>query len=141
MEPLFVGEGIKRLIPQRAPIMMVDTFFSATDTEANTGLTILPDNFFVSEGKFREPGLIEHIAQSASAFAGYNCYKDNKPAPIGYIGEVKKCVINRLPNAGETLHTHIQILSEVMNVSLLAAETRSGEEVIATCRMKISIQD
>ena len=44
--PLFQGEGIKELIPQRYPIIMVDTFYDATEMECNTGLTILDDNIF-----------------------------------------------------------------------------------------------
>lgn len=140
MEPLFSGDGVKRLIPQREPIIMVDTFFEATDTDARTGLTVQPGNFFARDGKFREPGLIEHIAQSASAFAGYACFKEGKPAPVGYIGEVKKCVIHRLPLVGETLRTHIHVMSEVMGVTLLSAETESDGAPVAECRMKISIQ-
>lgn len=140
MEPLFTGESIKRLIPQRSPIMMVDTFYEATDTDADTGLTIEHGNFFVQDGKFREPGLIEHIAQSASAFAGYGYYKEGKPAPVGYIGEIKKCTIHRLPEVGETLRTHIHILSEVMGVTLLSAETHSNGELLVDSRMKISVQ-
>ena len=140
MKPLFSGEDIKKLIPQRPPIMMVDTFWEATDTDARTGLTIQHDNYFVQDGKFREPGLIEHIAQSASAFAGYGYFKAGKPAPIGYIGEIKKCAIHRLPLAGETLQTRIHILSEVMGVTLLSAETESNGEIVVESRMKISIQ-
>ena len=33
-KPLLEGEGLYKLIPQRNPIVMVDTFFSATETDA-----------------------------------------------------------------------------------------------------------
>ena len=102
MKPLFTGEDIKKLIPQRPPIMMVDTFWEATDTDARTGLTIQHDNYFVQNGKFREPGLIEHIAQSASAFAGYGYFKQGKPAPIGYIGEINVCGMSMMGNVFRT---------------------------------------
>lgn len=137
---LFQGDQIYALIPQRAPIIMVDTFFEGSDTHAVTGLTIRPDNLFNREGKFTEPGLIEHIAQSASAMAGYTAYRKQQEAPVGYIGEIKKCRISRCPDVGETLHTTIRVLSEVMQISLVSAETKSGEETIASCRMKIFIQ-
>jgi len=134
------GEGIKELIPQRDPMIMVDTFYGATDSEADTGLRITDDNLFCSDGSFSEPGLVEHIAQSASAFAGYQARVKNKPAPVGYIGEVKKFRINFLPHTGDELRTHIRIISEVLGVSLLTAETRVGEEVAAQCQMKIFIK-
>ena len=134
------GEGIKGLIPQRYPIMMVDTFYGATDMEADTGLTVADDNLFCSDGFFMEPGLVEHIAQSASAFAGYKAKVKNEPTPIGYIGEVKKFRINFLPRTGDMLRTHIRIMSEVLGVSLLAAETTVNEEIAAQCQMKIFIK-
>lgn len=139
-DALMRGDEIKRLLPQRAPILMVETLYSATETEAETGLTLAVDNMFIVNGRFREPGLVEHIAQSASALAGYNAYKKNLPAPIGYIGEVKKCKILRLPEAGDELRTRLQIVSEVNGVSLLKADTLVDGEVIATTNMKIFIE-
>lgn len=134
------GEGIRELIPQRDPIIMVDTFYGATDDEADTGLTIADDNLFCSEGFFREPGLVEHIAQSASAFAGYQAKVKNEPTPLGFIGEVKKFRIHFLPRSGDELRTHIRIISEALGVSLLAAETMVNGEVAAQCQMKIFIK-
>ena len=126
------GEGIKELIPQRYPMIMVDTFYGATDSEADTGLIVADENLFCSDGFFIEPGLVEHIAQSASAFAGYQAKVKNEPTPIGFIGEVKKFRINFLPRTGDRLRTHIRIISEVLGVSLLSAETKVGEE---TCSL------
>jgi predicted hotdog family 3-hydroxylacyl-ACP dehydratase len=134
------GEGIKELIPQREPIIMVDAFYGATESEADTELVVSDDNLFCSEGCFTEPGLVEHIAQSASAFAGYKAKVENRPAPIGFIGEVKKFHIHFLPRTGDRLYTHICILSEVLGVSLLTGETRVNGEIAAQCRMKIFIK-
>ncbi len=63
---------IKRLIPQRDPIIMVDKPLDVNDDAAVTTLTVRNDNYFIDEdGLLSESGLIEHIAQSASAFAGH----------------------------------------------------------------------
>ena len=140
--PLFQGEGIKELIPQRHPIIMVDTFYDATEMECNTGLTILDDNIFCENGSLLEPGIIEHIAQSASAHAGYKEKLKNSPnPPVGYIGEVKKFKLYRKPAVGEQLHTFIKIASEIMNVSLIKTETKVEDELIASCQMKIYIKE
>jgi predicted hotdog family 3-hydroxylacyl-ACP dehydratase len=139
---LFDGEQIYRLIPQREPMKLLDAFFEGDDTCATTGLTIRRDCLFCSaEGRLAEPGLIEHIAQSASALAGYKAYRKQQPAPVGFLGEVKKCRIFRLPAAGESLRTSVHVLSEMMKISLLTAETKVGDEVIATCQMKIFIKE
>ncbi|MDR3251933.1 MAG: hydroxymyristoyl-ACP dehydratase [Tannerella sp.] len=135
-----IKEDIRDLIPQRAPMIMIDAFYGATESDADTGLTVSGDNLFCDGGRFTEPGLIEHIAQSASAFAGYNARAKNEPAPLGMIGEVKKFRINFLPAVGDELRTHIHILSEILGVSLLAAETIVNGEIAARCNMKIFIK-
>ena len=64
--------NIKQLIPQRSPIMMVDELLCVNGDEAQCRLAVREDNFFLEEdGLIAEVGIIEHIAQSASAFAGY----------------------------------------------------------------------
>ena len=134
------GEAIKDLIPQRDPMIMIDTMYNATATEAETGLTITPDTYFCSEGLLTEPGLIEHIAQSASAFAGYKTKSANIPPPLGLIGEVKKLRFHFLPRVGDELRTHIQILSEMLGVSLLTAVTKVNGKIAVEGQMKIFIQ-
>ena len=120
---------------------MVDTLYSATESNCVAGLTILSDNLFCENGFFTEPGLIEHIAQSASVMAGYNTHRNNSPAPIGFIGEVKKYKTFTLPKVGDKLITTINILSEIMNITLVTAETKVNDHTVATCQMKIFIKD
>ena len=139
-DALFSGDGILSLIPQRAPMIMLDAFYEGSETEACTGLTVQPDNLFCVAGRITEPGLIEHIAQSASAHAGYKALCKQLTSPLGFIGEIKKLRIYRLPAVGEQLKTNIAVLSEVLNISLISAEIKSGGEIVATCQMKISIR-
>lgn len=139
VQTLFEGENIKKLLPQRNPILMVDTLYSADDVEGVAGLTVQDDNFFCEDGFFTEPGLIEHIAQSASAFVGYKALQSGADTPVGYIGEVKKFRLMKLPEAGNRLVTRIHIMSEVMNITLFSAETTADGQVVATCQMKLSV--
>ena len=136
---LFSGDGILSLILQRAPIIMLDVFFEGSETEASTGFTIQSNNLFCVNGRFTEPGLIEHIAQSALAHAGYKALCKQKTVPWGFIGEIKKFHVFRLPAVGEQLRTSVQVLSEVLNISLISAEIKSANELIAACQMKIGI--
>lgn len=136
----YTGDGIKELIPQRPPIMMVDEFSSDDENNADTGLHVNADNFFCYNDKLQEPGLIEHIAQSASALAGFNAIKRGEVSGLGYIGEVKKCTIYMLPSVGSALRTHIQILSETLGISLLKAETEADGTAVCSCMMKISMK-
>lgn len=140
-KPLFVGEELYKLIPQRNPIVMVDTFFCADEERAETGLHIQMGNLFCEGGFLRESGMIEHVAQSAAAFAGYAPYIKGETPKLGFIGEVKKFKIVRLSKVGEFLHTYLRVLGEAAGVTLISAETKSDEEVLATCQMKIFIKE
>lgn len=136
------GKEILSLIPQRAPILMVDELLEANGEEAQTSFTVPPGNFFLDEeGRLEAGGLIEHIAQSASAFAGYRAILAGAPEPpVGYIGEVKDFRCHHRPQVGDELHTIVRLGPEVEGVMLLSGETRMGETVVAETQMKIFIR-
>lgn len=140
-KPLLEGEELYKLIPQRNPIVMIDTFYGANEDGAETGLHVQEGNIFCKEGILCEPGLIEHVAQSAAAFAGYASYVKGETPKLGFIGEVKKFKICRLPKVGEFLHTSLRVMGEAAGVTLVSAGIQIGEEVLATCQMKIFIKE
>lgn len=135
------GEEIFRLIPQRPPMTMVDTLFSADENGGVTGLTVLEDNVFCIDGHLLEPGIIEHSAQSAAAFAGYRYFLAGEEPHIGLIGEIKAFRISRRPAAGENLRTRVTVTGEAMGMSLVHTETFSGSEMLANGDIKIFIVD
>lgn len=135
------GEEIFRLIPQRPPMVMVDTLFDATAEGGETGLTVLEDNVFCQNGCLVEPGIIEHSAQSAAAFAGYRYFLAGEEPHIGLIGEIKNFHIYRLPKMGERIRTKISVVGEAMGMSLVQSETYAGENRISDGQIKIFIVD
>ena len=138
---MFSGEQIYQLIPQRPPIVMVDTLWSAAESSAETGLHVSADNLFVKDSVLWEPGLIEHIAQSSAAFAGYDTFIHGLAPRLGYIGEIKNCKIHSLPKVGTELRTRIRLIAEAVGVSLIAAETYVDDTLVAECQMKIFIKE
>lgn len=135
------GEEIFRLIPQRPPMTMVDTLFSADENGGETGLTVLEDNVFCIDGHLLEPGIIEHSAQSAAAFAGYRYFLAGEEPHIGLIGEIKAFRISRRPAAGENLRTRVTVTGEALGMSLVHTETFSDGEMLANGDIKIFIVD
>ncbi len=132
---------ILELIPQRAPIVMVDRFLGLDDTGVSTTeFTVQADNLFVDEGLFSECGIIEHIAQSAAARVGFLFRQRAEAVPLGYIGSVNDLCIERLPRIGDTLHTTIRVVQEVSPITLIEAVCRIGEYPVATCRLKIFLE-
>jgi 3-hydroxyacyl-[acyl-carrier-protein] dehydratase len=129
---------ILQLIPQKPPFVMVDTLREYTHLTGTMAFTIPDDNLLVKEGVFSEPGLIEHMAQSMSLHRGYRGFLEGLEKPqTGFIGAIKSVEIYELPKSGTTLTTYVEILQEVMKVTLVTARTENEKgEVIATSEMK-----
>ncbi|HIX85889.1 MAG TPA: beta-hydroxyacyl-ACP dehydratase [Candidatus Parabacteroides intestinigallinarum] len=136
-----IDVAMERLIPQRDPIRMVDRLVEVDGGTATAALSVRPDNYFMEDdGAMAEPGLIEHIAQSALALAGYRALASGAPAPpVGYIGEVRKFRCYRRPRVGEELRTSVVWGDTVGDIALVSGESRVGDERVAEVGMKISI--
>ena len=130
-------DNILALIPQRAPIVMVDEFVGIENSVSRTRFAVYNENIFVDDGILSECGLIEHIAQSAAARVGYIFTTNNKPIPLGYIGSGNDFKLVENPKVGQTIETSIEVIQEVFGITLIAAKcTVEGREA-ASCKMKI----
>ena len=129
------------LIPQRAPIVMVDEFLGIDDNISKTRLAVKDDNIFVDDVMLSECGLIEHIAQSAAARVGYVFKTNNQEIPIGYIGSVNNFELKEFPKVGEVISTEIEIIQEVFNITLIQAKCYINDVEIASCKMKIFLDN
>lgn len=132
-------ENIQHLIPQRPPFVMIDKLLSFSETGISTGFSIKPDNIFVENGEFKEPGLVENIAQTAAARAGYISKAENKPVLVGYIGAVNNLEIYFLPRTGDELITEITIENQIFDVTLISGKIVCNGKPVARCNMKIFI--
>jgi predicted hotdog family 3-hydroxylacyl-ACP dehydratase len=138
----FKGKDIKRLIPQREPFIMVDGFEEGDDNNAVTTLSVCPNNYFIlPDGTMAETGLIEHLAQSCSALAGYQALsKASEHPPVGLIGEVKHFKCLRRPQIGERIKSTITFGLTFGNITLATGQAFVDEEMIADIKLKIFMQ-
>ena len=136
-EALIAGEDVKNYIPQREPIIMIDSFYGIDDNKSFSGLTVKEDNIFVKNGLLGEAGIIEHIAQSCAMRVGYYYKQQQLPVPIGYIGAIKNMKILNLPEVGQKLFTTITIIHVIFDITLVSVEVKVNQEVIVTGEMKI----
>ena len=134
-------EFIKELIPQREPIIMVDAILEYEESKVVGGLMVSEDCIFVENNTLKEPGVLEHMAQTVALYTGYEYYLKNMQAPVGYIGSMKNVEILRLPKIGEKLVTSATILHEIMGVTLVNIETKVDEKIIAFGEMKTVIAE
>ena len=104
-----IEENILNLIPHRPPFVMIGKLLYSEDGLTRTSFLIRGDNIFVENGEFREPGIIENIAQTAATGAGYFAKLNDNPVVVGYIGSVKNLKIFSLPKVNDELITEIRI--------------------------------
>lgn len=118
---------------------MVDGLVDAEGDVCHATFSVPIDNIFVENGTMAEAGLIEHMAQAASAFVGLRALQAGATEPpLGMIGEVKNFRLHRLPNAGEQLETTITMGPSAGGVTLVSGSVSSGGEPVADTLLKVS---
>jgi predicted hotdog family 3-hydroxylacyl-ACP dehydratase len=134
--------NILELLPQRPPFVMVDALLYCDRETTKTAFQVREENIFCDNGQLTESGLIENIAQTCAARMGYiNKYICRDTVKLGFIGAIRNMELFRLPRTGESINTQINTLEEIFRMTLVSASITAGEELIASCEMKISITD
>ncbi len=133
-------QKVLTLIPQKAPMAMVDGLLDSNENTTISTLTVEPDNIFVEDFFFTEPGLIENIAQTAALRVGYEASINNEEPPVGFIGSVKKMKFYALPKTGQTINTTLTVLMSMDKISVVKGEVRVNGTLIAEGEMNIFLQ-
>jgi hypothetical protein len=151
------------LLPQRPPFIMVDKLMHFDPVSAKTIFMVRGDNLFCANGIMEESGLVENIAQTCAARTGYKQRLENNSLSlpdvvynsisgqkdeserdkikIGVIGMISALEMKRCPLVGEVLETSILIEEEIFSTTFICSEVKIGDEIIATCRMKLFLTD
>lgn len=134
--------NIRELLPQQDPFVMVDQLTHFDETTTQTLFTVRRDNLFVENGLLDNCILMEIIAQTCAARLGYvNKYILKRPIQIGFIGAVRDMIVYETPRVGDTLRTTIQVVQEVLGLTLVDATVMNGNATIAQARMKIALRE
>ena len=84
--------------------------------------------------------MMENIAQTAAAGAGYKAVKNNELVPLGYIAVVKKFEVFFLPEINSELFTETITTGNVLNMQLISGKIMSNNKPVAQCEMRIFIE-
>ena len=139
MEPILKGQQVFKYIPQRPPMVMIDTLWVSDEVLTRTGFFIQSDNLFVENGEFTAPGLMENIAQTAAIRAGYYYVNKNEPVPLGFIGGFKNLEILATPKVGTTIKTEVRLKQEVLDISIYEGKIMQDDALLVNCEMKIFV--
>lgn len=129
------------LLPQRPPFIMIDRLVFSDEVVTTTKFLVRSDNIFMEGDVLNACALVENIAQTCAARMGYINYVNHEKVRIGFIGSVRNLNILRPVRLGELLTTSIEVKEEVMQLTLVEASVRVGDETVVTAEMKIALSD
>lgn len=132
---------VLQLLPQRPPFIMIDHLTHFDRIFTSTCFTVRPDNVFVEDGILNPCALVENIAQTCAARMGYVNLVNSDNVKLGFIGSVRHLVVERDVKVGETLHTTIEVVQEVLQLTLVNATIKIDGEVVVEAEMKIAQSD
>ena len=133
---------IRELLPQQEPFVMVDNLIHFDEKKTCTRFTIRQDNLFVEAGCLNACALAENIAQSCAARLGYvNKYILKRSIQIGFIGAIRAMKVFDTPKVGDVLDTTIEVVEQIMDLTLVTATIKVGEKTLATAEMKIALAE
>lgn len=130
-------ENILSVIPQGQPFVMIDELVTCDAIKSITKLLITTENVLVFNGQLSEAGIIENIAQTAAAGAGYMAKSNGAQITIGYIGAIKNLEIIALPNVGDIINTEVVITDNIFDVTIVSGRIERKGLILAKCEMKI----
>lgn len=138
---LISEENILELIPQRYPMVMIDSLMACDVKRTVSQLTIRRDNLFLNSHGFTTAGIMETIAQTAAARTGYllkaRADSSDKEIPVGVIGSIKNFRMNFQPPIGAVITTTVNIEHEVLQASVIKGKVEMNGELVAESDMQI----
>lgn len=132
---------ILSLIPQRPPMVMVDSLDTCNEEATVTSLKIKEHNVFVTDGIFSASGLLEAMAQTAAVRTGW--LLKNKPGsagmqvPVGVIGSIKNFRLYFRPATGSVITTTVKVDFEMMNATLVKGKVEVDGKLAAGAELNI----
>ena len=142
---------IRKYLPHRDSMLMVDSLISLTDNFVKTEFLIKEDNIFLKDKSFVESGLIENIAQTCSVIAGSTYFNegderpDNKSRVIGYISALKSVEIYELPKVNDLIVSKGSMVSRFDFDNYLTCTMKGQvlcrDKVLLDCLLNLFIKD
>ncbi len=133
----FEDISMDELLPQQPPFRFVNKLHSYTDEQTVVSLNVGSGHMLMDGEELSAAGLLEHMAQASAVRAGYKSHFIlHEDLSIGYIGQVRKYTIERLPKRGETLTTTVTLIQDFYHISLVDVVVKVGEETIASASLK-----
>jgi predicted hotdog family 3-hydroxylacyl-ACP dehydratase len=132
---------IAPLIPQKHPFVLISELLYADAQLTRTCFTIPQGHVMLTNGQLTAGGLLENIAQTAAASAGYVALNSGHPVKEGYIAAVRNFEVFSLPDVGDTLTTEVTILDSMAGMNIISGKIIRGTELLAQAELRIMLKE
>ena len=143
--------NIKKYLPHRKPMLMVDMILIMDDEKVETIFEIKSDNIFIQNNTFIEAGLIENAAQTCSSIVAKDYFVDENNQDksdvdvVGFISAIKSLKIHKLPQVGNTIKTISTLVSKFVtddySLCTMFCQTFHNEELLLEGEINLFIQE
>ncbi|GAO42092.1 hypothetical protein FPE01S_01_11050 [Flavihumibacter petaseus NBRC 106054] len=133
-------DHITELIPQRPPFVMIHTLSHHDGVKTATTFRVMAGNLFLQDGVLAPTALVENIAQTAAAAAGYQAKQSGEKVKIGFIGAIKNLQVFGEAREGDLLETETIQVQSVFNVSIVEGKVFCRGKLLASGEIKIFLQ-
>jgi radical SAM protein with 4Fe4S-binding SPASM domain len=126
------------LIPQRAPMRVIDTLVSTGDRSGEATVTISDEMPFVGEdGALDEVAYFEMMAQSIAALNGFKQLGTQTSSPEGFLVGARKLEFLEPARVGDTLNVSVRKHARFGKLAILTATVSRNKTVLARGEIKI----
>lgn len=142
---------IKKYLPHRSPMLMVDLILVMDDIKVETIFEIKEEVIFIQNGVLTEIGLIENAAQTCSSVVAKDYFVDENNRDksevnvVGFISAIKTLKIHKLPNVGETIKTFAILVSKFVSseysLCTMDCKTFHNEDLLLEGEINLFIQE
>lgn len=142
---------IKKYLPHRAPMLMVDMILIMNDEMVETIFEIKEDNIFIQNGIFTEIGLIENAAQTCSSIVAKDYFVDENNQDkegvdvVGFISAIKTLKIHKLPKVGNIIKTNSSLISKFItddySLCTMNCQTFNNDQLLLEGEINLFIKE
>lgn len=134
---IVTADEVTNYIPHRKPLVMVDSLYMCSKKAGIAGLTIQPNNVFVTKNELQESGLIEHMAQTMALNMAYEQSLHSDKKFMGFLVVVRGLNINKLPKVGQEVITRGEAVSDHGGLSVARFSSYVEGQLIAESEMRL----
>ncbi|WP_269222452.1 ABC transporter permease [Flavobacterium sp. IMCC34518] len=142
---------IKKYLPHRAPMLMVDMILEMDDEKVETIFEIKEDNIFLKNGFLTESGLVENMAQTCSSVVAKDYFIDENKKDktgvyvVGFISGIKTLKIHSSPKVNDVIFTKAVLVSKFITDSYslcaMKCESFNKDELLLEGEITLFIQE